>query len=320
MNLRRSISVRLKGGLAAFAIAFGATPTLAQDACQTVGHTVDSLAVIQALSADPESRSLSRRLQRSVASIQASGLTQTDTNALSLTEQTALRDYITALQQAAAIAEAGSVADARTIVAPHVNAALFSSLENLELQWECLPEEAVETTVDERETSGGAAVQPGSNGSGSGLGTPGNLANGTLSGPGLENSQGNAGRGVSFAQDAIVGGNVVAFYFMLLGFFLVGLVFYLSRRLRRQTEREARRVLDRPVKVFLNGSLHHLRLVDISMNGAKLGHKGEVSEDDDIGIDIGGTWHNAQVRWTNTNYAGVKFKKALDAFTVEQMA
>lgn len=320
MTVRRSLFVRLKGGLTACLLMLLAAPASAQDACQTLEHTIESLAIVQALAADPESRSLARRLERSAATLQTSGLTQTDTNALTLSEQTALRNYMTAIQQAAALAEAGLVSDARTIVAPHVKAELFSSISNLEQQWECVPEDSATSPPEESTGSGGQAVQAGQGGTESPLGRAGNLANGSLSGPGPDGVRVGGGRGAYFGRDAVASGNMVVFYSMILIFLLIGLVIYLSRRLNRQTEREARRVLDKPVKVFLNGGLHKLHLIDISMNGAKLGHQGEVAENDDIGIDIGGTWHNAQVRWTNAHYAGVKFKKALDPFILENMA
>lgn len=320
MNVRRSFSVRLKGGLLACLTLMLAAPAFAQDTCETLGTTIESLAIVQALSADPDSRTLARRLERSAASLQASGLTQADTNSLTLDEQTALQNYVTAVQQAAVLAEAGLVEDARAIVVPHVKAELFSSISVLEQQFECVPEDTSTAPSDDSVGSGGQTAQAGQSGSQSPLGRPGNPANGGASGPGTEAVQVGGGRGAYFGRDAIVSGNMVMFYTMVLIFVLIGIVVYLSKRLNRQTEREARRVIDKPVKVFLNGTLHRLQLIDISMNGAKLGHAGEVSEHDDIGIDIGGTWHSAQVRWTNAHFAGVKFKKALDPATLEHAA
>ena len=319
MSLRRFAFPKLTGRLTACLFVMGASPVVAQDSCQTMGHTIESIAIVQALSATPDADGLSARLDRVAQRLRTNNLSPNDANALSVDEQKALQLYMTAIQQAAALAETGSVDDARAVVAPFVTADLFSSISNLQERAECLPEGSAEVGDDEVAEIGGNATLAGES-SGRGAGEPGNLAKGSNSGPGTEAVEAGQGRGAYFGRDAIASGSMVTFYIMLLLFALAGLGFYLQRRLRRETEREARRILDKPVKVYINGALLRLHLIDISMNGAKLGHAGEVTENDDIGIDIGGTWHNAQVRWTNSNYAGVKFKKALDAFTVEQMS
>ena len=320
MTLRRSLSGRLKGGLMACLLLLLAVPASARDMCQTVEVTIESLAIVQALSVEPDSRTLAKRLERSAESLQASGFTQDATNRLSLSEQTALQNYITALQQAAVLTQAGLVGDMPTIVAPHVDSELFTAISNLEQQGDCLPEETTEEMPEAMTAPQGLSTQ---SGSGTATGSPMQLRNPATgkpaSGKSLPDTPGER-RGAYAGEGAIVSGNTVMFYTMILGFGLVALVVYLTRRLNRQTQREARRVLSQPVKVFLNGSLHHFLLIDISMNGAKLGHAGEVAEDDNIGIDIGGTWYDAQVRWANAHFAGVKFKKALDALTLEQIA
>jgi hypothetical protein len=66
------------------------------------------------------------------------------------------------------------------------------------------------------------------------------------------------------------------------------------------------------VRVFLDGRAHAMHLVDVSMNGAKIGHSNALREGADIGIEIAGNWQGGTVRWSNPNYAGVKFKRPLD--------
>ncbi|MGB6317480.1 MAG: PilZ domain-containing protein, partial [Litorimonas sp.] len=138
----------------------------------------------------------------------------------------------------------------------------------------------------------------------------------TDGGPAAGSSSGDsgpAGRQRFAPADAIVGGDTMVFTMMVLVMALLGLLFYAQRRFRQTTAREARRTLDQPVRVLLDGRTLTLRLIDVSMNGAKIGHAAQLSEGMEVGLQLAGTWHSGTIRWNNDNFAGLKFKRTLNA-------
>jgi len=80
--------------------------------------------------------------------------------------------------------------------------------------------------------------------------------------------------------------------------------------------REQRRVLNIPISIKMGSTAYDAGLVDISMNGLKLEHAGRIKRPSKLHVQLGEMWYLGQIKWHNKLYAGVKFKKPIDADTL----
>lgn len=105
-------------------------------------------------------------------------------------------------------------------------------------------------------------------------------------------------------------------YLILFGILaFIGGLYYLSRRIKKFEAREARRILNRLIKVRLEDRIHDFYLVDLSRNGAKLNHPRAIEGQNSLHIQLGDEWHQGQIKWHNDFFAGVLFKTPLDVET-----
>ncbi len=320
MSPHRTIQAAMLG-LAAVA---GVSPhAFAQDVCGQLDGLVESLSLTQALEIGAPTPDLAPRLDRVVAGLSLPDLIPGGPDALPTDQRRALTGYVSGLREAAANIQNGHDAHARLALDGRVTPQLFASLSSLEARWSCRTDapEAMDPNSDLGSSLGARAsegMQGGQNGGpSSSLGQAANPAASGTPGRNRPTASEPSGTGAYFGRGAIVRADMMVFVMAVLGVLLAAFLFLAQRRLRRRTVREARRMLDRPVMVFMNGSSQAMRLIDVSMNGAKLGHGGTITDGAEIGIELGGNWHKAQVRWTNAHYAGLKFKRPLDAATLQ---
>lgn len=290
----------------------------AETACGTLSHMIESVSLVRQIQTDPGGPSYEAQIERLntvTAQISLPDLIPVDPAASRPTERDALIRYVSGLREAVSGAASGHDTYARQTLETIITPAVFGGLSSLETHWGCGGEENSQPSDVDRDTD--TAAFSGADGGDIENGQK-HLSNPTDSTTNTRNrpTTDQAGNGTSFGRDAIVTGNTMTFFIMLLVMALIGVFFYAQSRARRKTVRETRRALNILVDVQLDGKDHHMRLVDISMNGFKVRHSGLIDDQEDITIAIGDAWHQGHVRWANPHYAGVKFKRAIDPETL----
>ncbi len=99
----------------------------------------------------------------------------------------------------------------------------------------------------------------------------------------------------------------------------IGTTRYVLHRIKKFEAREARKILNRLIKVRLDNQIHDFYLVDLSRNGAKLNHPRAILNSGSVEIRLGDAWHLGQIKWHNEFFAGVLFKTPLDIETFSDM-
>lgn len=290
----------------------------AETACGTISHMVESIALVRQIQNDPGGpayRAQVNRLNTLTTQISLNDLIPADPAASRSEDRQAISQYVSGLQMAVSGAMMGRDITARQTFETLITPAVFNGLSSFETHWDCSGE-ALSPQSDRADDTDTKTLSKTAYGDAeNGPNRPANPTESTGNSGDLSKSVGD-GNGTSFGGDAIVTGNTMVFFIMLLGMVLIGGFFYAQSRMRRKTVRESRRALNASVDVRLDGKTRQMRLVDISMNGFKIGHDGQINEQDDIAVAIGGTWYDGNVRWANPHYAGVKFKRAIDPQTL----
>lgn len=310
--------------LALFLGFISAQSARAETACDNLSHMVESIALVRQIQNDPGGpayRAQVNRLNTLTAQISLATLIPADPAASRPEDRQAVSQYLSGLQTAVSSAMMGRDITARQSFETLVDPALFNGLSSLDTHWDCsgnAPSGQSDSDIDPKTMSnaldGGAESDPN---------LQANSAESTANSGGLSNSIGSgasvgsgSGAGTAFGGEAVVTGNVVVYLMIFIAMILIGGFFYIQSRTARKTVRESRRALNAPVDVRLNGELHQMRLIDISMNGFKIGHSSEIHEQDAISVAIGGEWYDGNIRWANLHYAGVKFKRPITPETL----
>lgn len=290
----------------------------ADTACGTLSHMVESIALVRQIQNDPGGpayRARINRLNSLTTQISLADLIPADPAASRSEDRQAMSRYVSGLQTAVSGAMMGRDITARQTFETLITPAVFNGLSSFETHWDCSDEALSPRNEVDADTEAKTLSDVSNGDAENGPNRPANPTESTGNSGDLAKSVGD-GNGTASGRDAIVTGNTMVFFIMLLGMTLVGGFFYAQSRMRRKTVRESRRALNASVDVKLDGQTYQMRLVDISMNGFKIGHAGQISEQDDIAVAIGGSWYDGNVRWANPHYAGVKFKRAIDPQTL----
>lgn len=290
----------------------------AETACGTLSHMIESVSLVRQIQTDPGGPAYDAQIERLNAvtsQISLPDLIPADPAASRPAERDALIRYVSGLREAVSGAASGHDTYARQTLETVITPAVFGGLSSLETHWGCGGEENSQPSDVDRDTD--TAAFSGADG-GDTDNSQKHLSNPTDSTTNTRNrpASDSAGNRTSFGRDAVVTGNTMTFFIMLLVMALVGTFFFAQSRARRTKVRETRRALNVLVDVQLDGQDRQMRLVDISMNGFKVRHSGLIDGQEDITIAIGDTWHPGHVRWANPHYAGVKFKRAIDPDTL----
>ncbi len=100
---------------------------------------------------------------------------------------------------------------------------------------------------------------------------------------------------------------------------LIGIFYFAKKRAKVFKVRKKRRFINKPAHIRI-GKLHcESTLVDISMNGAKIKHPKLTIKRRKLLIELGGRWCSAQIKWSNTLFAGLKFDRPLDKQTMSKV-
>jgi hypothetical protein len=277
---------------------------------------IESVSLVRQIQTDPGGPSYDAQINRLSAvaeNLSLPELIPLDPKATRATERDALIRYVSGLREAVKAGQTGHDQYAQQALGTIVTPEVFAGLSSLDTHWDCSAAESPSAGGENASTSrDGSAFRGSEGGTADGSSSrPSNPAQASANSRNNPTTTGE-GKGSYFARNAVVTANTLAFFVMLIGLALFGGLFWLNRRARQETVREARRVLDIPVQVSLAGHSHPMRLVDISMNGFKLRHFNGMTIDGDIKIQLGPDWHTGQVRWSNPHFAGVKFKRPLD--------
>jgi len=304
--------------LACFLGLISAQSARADTACGTLSYMVESVSLVRQIQTDPGGptyRAQIERLNAVTQRISLPDLIPIDPAASRTTERDALIRYVSGLREAMSGAAAGHDSYARQTLGTVITPEVFSGLSSMESHWDCGGEDTARES--QSSDSSDSSAFSGSGG-GDADGTSSRMSNPADSSATSRNrptTDGN-GNGAYFGRDAVVGGNTMTFFIMLGIMALIGIFFYAQKRAKRTIVRETRRALNVPVRVQLEGRDHQMRLVDMSMNGFKIQHTGQIDGQEEIEVAIEGAWHQGQIRWSNPHYAGVKFKRAIDAQTL----
>ena len=100
-------------------------------------------------------------------------------------------------------------------------------------------------------------------------------------------------------------------YFLLIFLSFLGLFSLLYFNRKRNRAREYRRIINRPAAVTLNKKTSDMIIIDITRNGFKIEHDGQIEKAQTLKVQLNGKWHVGQIKWHNNFYAGVRFKKPI---------
>jgi hypothetical protein len=312
--------------LALFLGLISAQSARAETACDNLSHMVESIALVRQIQNDPGGpayRAQINRLNTLTAKISVADLIPADPAASRSEDRQAVSQYLSGLQTAVSSAMMGRDITARQSFETLVKPTLFNGLSSLDTHWDCsgnAPSAQIDLDSDigpktmSNALDGGAESDPNQQA---------NPAESTANSGGLSNSIGSgatvgsgSGTGAAFGGEAVVTGNVMVYLMIFIAMILIGGFFYIQSRTARQKVRESRRALNASVDVRLNGEIYQMCLIDISMNGFKIGHSSQINDQDTISVAIGGTWYDGNIRWSNPHYAGVKFKRAINPETL----
>lgn len=301
---------------------FSAQTARAETPCGTLSHMIESVSLVRQIQTDPGGptyRAQIDRLSTVTQRISLPDLIPIDPAASRATERDALIRYVSGLREAMSGARAGHDSYARQTLGTVITPEVFGGLSSLESHWDCGGEDSAresQSNSQSNESMDSAAFS--GSGGGDSEGGPNRMANPAESSAPSRNrpTTNGSGNGAYFGRDAVVGGNTMTFFIMLGVMALIGIFFYAQKRAKKKTVREARRALNVPVHVQLEGRDHEMRLVDMSMNGFKIQHTGQIDGQEEIDVAIKGIWHEGQIRWSNPHYAGVKFKRPIDQKTL----
>lgn len=287
----------------------------AETACSTLSSMVESVSLVRQIQIDPGGPNYRAQMQQlsSVAGlISLPTLIPDDPASSGSTEREALIQYVSGLREAVSGAALGRDRDARRTLETVITPELFSGLSSMGSHWDCDGEEPTRQSDVDGDTERSAFS--GSEG-GETQGGPSSPADSSAGSLNRATSMGN-GNGTASRRDAVVTGNTMTFFIMLLIMALIAGFFYAQSRARRKTVRETRRPLNTLVDVQMDGQNRQMRLVDISMNGFKVRHSGQIDDQEEMSVAIDGAWYQGHIRWVNPHYAGVKFKRAIDPETL----
>jgi hypothetical protein len=100
-------------------------------------------------------------------------------------------------------------------------------------------------------------------------------------------------------------------YMILIGMIIlfVGGMVYVVRK--RPKPREERRIINVPARVELQRHIIEMCIVDITAHGCKIEHAERIHGQKRLRVELDGIWYSGQVKWHNSAFAGVKFRRPM---------
>ena len=293
-------------------------PARADSACQMIDRVLGTLSVVRKIQIDRSDTNYSENMSKLgvlVDQISLPTLFPPNTNNALQVEKEAFFYYLSNLREAVANANVEYHDYARQTLNKGIKSEFTDSILSLEYYWNC----RVDGSSSEKETTTNAKhpsylenpittvkIFPVE------LPKPSVAKLNTVS----RASKSGISKRVNFSFPSIHQGNsLLAPLLVILALFTL-LYFALSRS-KSFKVRENRRLLHIPVKTRIGKVDHTMEIVDISMNGIKILHSGVILKQHKLRIQLDGTWHLGQIKWSNDLFAGVKFNKPISNQTLD---
>lgn len=91
----------------------------------------------------------------------------------------------------------------------------------------------------------------------------------------------------------------------------------LVKRRLQYIQRQERHVCNKFAQLNMGGKLYAARILDITMNGMKIQHFGTLKRKRTLRVRIDGKQYRIQVKWLNSSFSGVQFKRPISAETLQ---
>ncbi|MGJ8562389.1 MAG: PilZ domain-containing protein [Alphaproteobacteria bacterium] len=309
----------LKKALISTLLLFGliSAPATAQTACGSLDQILETVSVVRDIQVDKRDRNFPkniRKLSTLSETISLASIAPPVQDGLLSVDMENMFRYLSTVRESVAGAHSGYDEYAKNSLNNGITPELAASLQLLAEYWDCRPEtEGAENDLsgsDEKaRRSQKQALEVKAKAENSRKAGTKELVSTERSNSGVLEKMRLDG-GVIFKGDMLVLMLALAF----LGTAL--LIYYIQKRAKTFRERDARSLLNKSVKARLGKAEFEMFIVDISMNGAKIQHPTVIDKQRKIAIFLNGRWHAGQIKWFNTLYAGVKFKKPIDTQTV----
>lgn len=288
-----------------------------QTPCQTVDQILATASTIRNIQGDAKNQNYSvniQRLDRLSESISlASVIPQNQSQSLS-NEVAAMFGYLAAVREGVAGARSGYDTYAKEALDKGITPEFTLAINSLGAFWECRPD-PVEFDTDGT-ISSDRAVRTRPSDEKAEKGTAQFRKPGSRALVSTERSNSGVLQKMQLDQGLILKGDRLTYILIFGVFALFSLIFYGQKRARVFKEREARRLLNKAVQVRYEKKDYKMYVVDISMSGAKIQHSDVIHKLGKLSIFLNGDWHAGNVKWHNSAFAGVKFKKPVDNETV----
>lgn len=217
--------------------------------------------------------------------------------------------YLSMLREAISGAEAGHLDYAKSLLKAGPPPEFIRGLDSLDTHWQCQiaevdpPSETGDLT-QEAVYAGGNSVRTDrimTDQSSPALGSLRARARPSTSGAVLQKLE---------LDGVLVGGSFQLFFLIVI--MIAGLVvFHRIRNSKTLKARENRRLVHLLVSIRMGPVDYEMTLVDISMNGFKIQHGGVIRRDGHLQVKLYNDWYDADIKWTNSLFAGVRFKRAI---------
>lgn len=294
--------------------------------CDSIDDILYSAALIKKAAASPDRQALvdrARELETLTRQISLPALTADgsagDASTAFTEERAVLFQYLSNIREGAAAAHSGYENYARDVFTRAFAPDFSQSLLSLESHWQCrenrprpeiLSQDRLDNGPYQRARFNGGALGDEEN-----ISTPlENTAVGTTT---AARRFSGGGSTLPMSQlDSVMPKASIGLFMLMMSLSLVVGVFYARARSHKTRVREQRRVLNIPISIKMGSTAYDAGLVDISMNGLKLEHAGRIKRPSKLHVQLGEMWYLGQIKWHNKLYAGVKFKKPIDADTL----
>lgn len=291
--------------LVALALAWG-VPSTAQNAndsaaCQTIDRVWETVSVIRQLDGTQNARTNQRDLRRIQSLLpQISATTLGDAS-----QAQPISRFVTQIETALTSTE--TQLSLSSNVKQVVSTAFLRDVQSLDAYWNCRRSEAAVDSAGDFEvpatTRNDTGVLDDATADDKNIIAGMSEANGlSPNSRVLKNSK--VGRDIDFELTPPL-------FFIAFLAFCLGITLYLRKRSKGFRSRQKRRILQTPILAQLGKKNFAMTLVDISMNGGKVQHSGEIEKQKTIKLEINGRWYAGKIIWTNEAFAGVSFKKPL---------
>lgn len=294
-----------------------ATAQAQQTPCQTVDLILATSSTIRNIQTDEDGKNYAEnitRLEQFSERISLAALIPQNQSQSLATEVKTMFEYLSKVREGVAGSKSGYEAYANNTLNEGITPDFTVAINSLGAFWDCRPNEVEFDTEGTLWSERAVRTRPSNERAEKGTAQfrkPGSTA--LVS---TERSNSGVLQKMQLDQDILLKGDRLTYILIFAAFSFFFLIFYGRKRARIFRQREARRLLNKAVQVRFGKTDYKMYVVDISMNGAKIQHPDVIDKLEKLSIFLNGDWHVGQVKWRNSAFAGIKFKKPVDNETL----